>query len=284
MIRSMNRRVARTTLLVILVSGLLASCAHVPKAPQPDPPIEAASFWKNQEKLETHFSSITGKTWMKYKGRGSRLVGRGTLTMGFPSSGRWELRDPIGRVAYVATLNGSKLTVFHPGKQTAFEDETAGRVFVKQWLGVEGSFADVQRLVVGILPEPWTKAKFREWAWDPERSLYRGKASWDGADVSVWVHASDLDVQEISLSANGETTQWTYGDYSPCCDGPNGTANQKELFPYLSKLSLKTAGTGIEFQWDKLAYYLPTAADHPFELDLPAGTLKKQFQSSVKLP
>lgn len=263
----------RTGVFLACVLFVFTRCTHLAVTPEPQPAVGQKEFWSNQTQREERFQSITGKAWIKYQTKGVRLVGKGNFTIALPSQGRWELRDPIGRVAYLAALNGGKLLVFQPGKQVANQDNASGRQFIRHWLGVEASFADVQRCLLGLLPGEWKKNAFKDWAWDGEKKAYLGTMAIEDGELAVWVNYPGLEIQEMVLTTKTQTARWEYADYTACCDR---SANKLQ-FPYIARMRLEKGGGGIEFEWERLSHFQPEAGSKPFDIELPQGTVTKNF-------
>jgi len=106
----------RRGLVVVACAALLQACATgapVRSAPR----LAAGSELAALRARDRNSTSLQTAAVMEYRGSGGRFKAREQLTVRRPSSLRVEALTPLG-VALVAVVNGDRLAIFDPGKNT----------------------------------------------------------------------------------------------------------------------------------------------------------------------
>jgi len=254
-----------------LITGL-TGCAHRP--PKVPTGLRPQSFWADQKFRRVFLTKLNGKLSMRYTGKSERVSGKGLVVSELPERTRLELRDPLGRVRYLAALSGASLTVFYPSEKIAYLDGEAGTRYLKKFLGVELPFENLVELFVGILPERFHPKALDNWDWDASLGAYVGTGRSSGGRVTVAVDPDLAILRRLTLEISGETLVVDYADPEPCCEN----SKKKEKLPIqlaaVVTVTQSRTKNAMEVEWDKLRVFEDPYNTDVFRLVLPEDVKK----------
>jgi len=255
-----------------LVLFVVSACSHTPRA-QPTG-LGQAGFWSEQTQRSQEVKLLSGKVRLSYQGRKQSVSGKGRLLSQLPAQARMELRDPLGRVAYVVALNGKKFTAYYPSQKRAFVGEDGGREYFKSSMGLEAGFDELQRMLLGLLPERAGKGPFPNWEWDDGKGAYRADMKRGDTHWHLFIDGKSAALRQVTIESPTETIMVQYSDYGPCC-GSLDSGNQIALASTV-QVTMDRAGTAVELQWEDIEKNeAPRGADS-FQVTLPEDVKKSR--------
>lgn len=201
--------------IALLFLLLLASCAHMYPEPQG---YTENQFWQEQGRRRIISQQFSGSLYLSYQGQGQQGAGKGQIIADIPGQTRMELRDPFGRLHYLAVLNGKKFGVLYPQQKRYFQDSEAGRFYLKRMVGFDRSFPKLIALFMGAVPSDLGN-RFSSWQWDPRKGLYRGTLKDRELDWQIYVDPSNSTIKEIRGSSHFSSFELQYERPERCCGG-----------------------------------------------------------------
>lgn len=250
---------------------LLSACTHAPVTQAPPPAageLTAERFWEEQKERKEEAAQISAKVRVSYQGRGGKKVsGNGRLVLQPEGRMRLELRDPIGRIHYLAVLSGGHFVAHYPRQKLAYVDDKSGGAYVLDFLGMDFSFAELHSLLLGILPERFAKSTIEAWHLDKEAKVYRGLMTVSDYRVQVSVDPASTALRALELSSKAGKITLDYSAFEPCC---HGIASSRSVrVAQVVDLKLDRARTSLSIEWEKIS---PLAEARPvdvFNLEIP---------------
>lgn len=240
----------------------LGGCTHLP--PRQPTGLTANDFWKDQVLRRKLTGSISAKLRLRYEAHKEGISGKGRLLTQAPNQLRLELRDPLGRVQYLVTLSGSQFAAYYPTQKRAYRDSSGGMQYMKRFLGFPFSFRDLESLLVGVLPPSISSDRFETWGWVPDKEVYRGVSSKDGAVLVCDVDPDTAAIRSLQWESGKEVAIVTYSDFAPCCGG-----SQSVRFGDSVSVQLKLAASKVEAEWDDIAPLSVQKGEDVYKLALP---------------
>lgn len=268
----MNRRAQG--LLWVLGLVWMAGCAHTPKALptglQPD------AFWKEQAARSGDTKQVSSRIYFRYESKKQNLGGQGKLVLQAPGALRMELRDPLGRLQYVATLSEKDFVARYPRQNVAYVDTASGGAYLRRVLGVHVSFHELRDLLVGLIPETLRKNKFDTWEWSDEEGTYVGTFHWKGKRVQAGVDGTRATLTWLKVDGGkpADTAMIRYTDFDSCCNlEGNGQISQ---FPLARNVALQMSETGttVSVEWEDVQSFREPKPSEVFKAELPQQTKK----------
>jgi len=260
----------------LTLAGLLSllGCAHAPTA-QPTG-LEPQAFWKEQQLRLADTRQVSSRIYFRYEGKKQNLGGQGRLVLQAPDALRMELRDPIGRLQYVATLRDHQFVARYPRQNVAYVDQASGAAYLHRVLGVNVSFEELKDLLVGVIPRTLRKAKFDHWEWSPEEGVYVGTLHLNEKLIEAGVdgRSAALSWLKVDGAKKGDSATIRYADFDPCCrlEG-NGLVSE---FPLAHSVTLQMAdtGTSVSLEWQDVKSFRDPKPVEVFKAELPEQTKK----------
>lgn len=261
--------------LLVLLLLVVVGCSHAPKVRAIPTGLKPAQFWLDQQKRLAEVKQIMGKLRLRYQAKNQSLGGQGRVLGQLPNQARLELRDPLGRTAFLATLEGKDFLAFYPTQKKAYVGEDSGAAFLKQFMGMEASFAELQRMMLGLLPTVAPRNNFDRWEWDAEKGQYRGDLKAKQQTLTVFVDPDYSVLRELHWEAPAQTIHVTYSDFESCC-GAIGKMGESTNVPVAQtiKLRMEKVDTSIEIQWDEVVKLEQTRGRDAFQVVLPEEVQK----------
>lgn len=246
----------------------LMGCAHRPVTGEA-PSLTPDQFWTVQKRRKQEVSRITAKVRLTYHGRRQKVSGNGRILIQPDEKLRLELRDPIGRVHYLAVLDGKDFVAYYPRQRLAYLDEKAGGAYVLDFLGIGFDFDELHSLLLGVLPERFSGETFDTWSWDGSRKAYQGLITSDDTRIQAWVDPRFTALRRLELGTPGGRIVVDYSAFEPCC---HGLSPQSVQVAHVVDLKLDRAKTALEIEWEKidLVENLQPAESFRVELDAKA--------------
>lgn len=247
---------------------LVTACAHLPRRSPTG--LTPAAFWIAQQTRVTVLSKISGKLNVRYSGKKQSVSGRGRILVQGPQKVRLELRDPLGRLQYVLTLDGKDMVAYYPSQKTAYLDDRAGTEYLREFMGIDVSLSELESLFVGIIPPLSPRNAFASWDWDPEAGYYRGVLDQTkGQKVTAWVDGEHGALRDLELDSAAEKIRVHYSDFSSCCGGT-------EAVPLASTVAieLERSKVSMEVEWQDIEALGQPRGAEVFQASLP-GDVKK---------
>jgi hypothetical protein len=256
-----------------LVLLALAGCAHT--AVTPSAPPKAATgelttdrFWDEQRARLEETSQISAKVRLSYQGkRGKKISGNGRLVLQPDTRLRLELRDPLGRIHYLAALSGENFVAHYPRQKLAYVDAKAGGAYVLDFLGIDFSFAELHSLLLGLLPPRFSKSTFDTWHFDKESKTYRGLLTVSDYRVLATVDPVTAALRGLELSSPAGKITLDYSVFEPCCHGL--AASQSVRVAQVVDLKLDRAKTSLAIEWEKISPLEEARPEEIFRLEIP---------------
>lgn len=265
-------------LAVLTVAGVLTllGCASTPKA-QPTGLLPEA-FWKEQQSRLTDTRQMTSRVFFHYENKKTSLGGQGRLVLQAPNALRMELRDPLGRLQYVATLQERQFVARYPRQSLAYLDQESGAAYLRRVLGIHVSFGELKDLLIGVVPQTLRKAKFDSWRWSDE-GVYVGTFKLKDRRIEAGVdpHQATLVWLKVDADRPSDRAVIRYADFDSCCklEG-NGRSSD---FPLAHNVSLQMSETGttVSLEWQDVQSYREPKPAEIFKAELPEPTKKVQL-------
>ena len=220
---------------------------------------------------------LNGKIRLSYQGRKQSVSGKGRILTQVPAQVRLELRDPLGRVAYLLALNGKKFTAYYPSQKRAFLGEDSGNEYFRSSLGLEAGFDELQRMLLGLLPDRVGRGPFTSWDWDDEKGAYRTEVKRGEMLWRVFVDGKTAALRELALESPTETFHVQYSDFEPCC-GAMRMGAVKVALAGTVLVSMERAGTAVELQWEDIEKIASPRGGEAFQISLPEDVKKTSFR------
>jgi len=253
----------------------VAGCSHTPRAtPTGLPP---SAFWADQARRADETKRIIGKMFLSHKGKKQSVSGKGRLLTQLPSHARLEMRDPLGRVAFLAVLEGTRFTAYYPTQKRAYVGEESGRTYFRNSMGLEVGFDELQRLVLGLLPDRAGKGPFPAWTWDEEKGAYRGDLKRGEVTWRVFVDGKTAAVRELSIESPAETVTVKYSNYEPCC-GSLVVGESQVALAAVVQVGMDRAATSVEWEWGDIEKIEKPHPAESFRIPLAADVQKTSFK------
>lgn len=255
----MTRTAALFAALLILVS-----CVHKP--PRQPSGLKASDFWNDQRLRREAARLLSAKLQLRYQGRSESVSGKGRMLSQLPDHLRLELRDPLGRVQYLVTVNGERFVAYYPTQKRAYLDKQSGAAYMKRFLGVGFTFKDLQSLLLGLLPPGAKAEKFDEWGWAGAEEEYRGQLKRDGERLVVDVDPDSAAIRELTWETKSDVAHVTYSDFAPCCGGDKSIRLAAVVTVGLGRTASK-----VEAEWDDITQLDAPKENEVFTVALPEG-------------
>lgn len=251
-------------LLVIFVLTL-AACSHGPTRESAPTGLKASDFWREQERRQAQTNQIAGKLRLRYKGKKNNIGGAGRWLAQFPNQARLELRDPLGRLAYLVTLEGTNFVAYYPSQKRAFIGGEGGKGYLKQFLGLDARFGDLQRLSLGLVPAAVEKSA-GSWEWDEATGTYRANLKAKEGKFVAFVDPKTASLREIAADLGAEKVRVVYEDFDDCC-GP--LSSDVVSFGNAVRVYMLNAQTQVEVDWEEITPLDKPRGKEVFKADLP---------------
>ncbi len=262
----------RLVLLTALIC--LAGCTQSPVASSPKALLPGTAelttdrFWEDQKERTEEASQISAKVRVSYQGRGGKKIsGNGRLVLQPDSKLRLELRDPLGRIHYLAALTDGHFAAHYPRQKLAYVDDRGGGAYVLDFLGIDFNFSDLHSLLLGILPGRFAKASFEAWHFDKPSNTYRGLLTVSDYRVLATVDASSAALKALELSSKAGKITLDYSSFEPCCHGM--TASRSVRVAQVVDLKLDRARTSLSIEWEKITPLEQARPEEVFRLEIP---------------
>ncbi|MCB0406229.1 MAG: hypothetical protein KDD51_15720 [Bdellovibrionales bacterium] len=206
--------------LALFLLLLLAACSHVQPEPQG---YNEGQFWQEQGRRRRVSQQFSGNLYLSYQGQGQQGAGKGQIIADIPDQTRMELRDPFGRLHYLAILNGKRFGVLYPRQKRYFQDTEAGRFYLKRMVGFDRSFPKLITLFMGAIPSE-LGSRFDSWQWDGRKGMYRGTLKDRELDWQIFIDPSNSTIKEIHGSSPFSSFDLEYERPERCCGGTSVNA------------------------------------------------------------
>lgn len=248
---------------------LLQACSFSPtKRPGPTG-LTADDFWREQDARFQELQLTSGKLRLRYKGKTQSVGGAGRWLLQLPHQARLELRDPLGRLAFLVAMEGAQFIAYYPSQKQAYVGGEGGRNFLKRLLGLSARFGDLQRIAVGLLPSVVEPKQTVRWEWDDTTGTYRlGLKSKEGAFVA-FVDPKTAALREISVDMGNEMIRVVYEDFDDCCGAVGFGANKTVSVGNSVRVYLEKAKTQFEIEWEELLRFEKPRGKETFLVELP---------------
>lgn len=253
----------KITLLFIL---LVTACTHV-RIYEPTG-LTPIAFWKDQELRRNIIKQVSTKLRLTYRGKQRTLSGLGRMVLQQKDKIRLELRDPFGRVHYMAVLNEDRFTAYYPRQGLAYFDRKKGRAYIKDFLGIDFRFMDLQKLLLGQLPEEARNQKMEDWTWMRELGQYRGTLRFKDYEIICYVDAHKAGLRKIIFNFPTGKIEARFSSFESCCKGSKDTISVGRLV----ELDLRRTGTSLEVEWENVVRQKTVRPESAFLLKLEKGT------------
>lgn len=252
----------------------LGGCTQSPVASSPKALLPGATeltadrFWEDQKERVDEAAQISAKVRVSYQGRGGKKIsGNGRLVLQPDQKLRLELRDPLGRIHYLATLTDGHFVAHYPRQKLAYIDDKAGGAYVLDFLGIAFNFSDLHSLLLGILPGRFAKATFETWHFDKPTNTYRGLLTVGDYRVLATVDAGSAALRGLELSSKAGKITLDYSAFEPCCHGI--AASHSVRVAQVVDLKLDRARTSLSIEWEKIVPLDQARPEEVFRLEIP---------------
>jgi outer membrane biogenesis lipoprotein LolB len=242
-------------LLIFSSLLLLVGCQHV--SPRQPTGLTASAFWKDQQNRLAETGRLAGKIAVRLQGKKDRISGRGRLLAVMPDQIRLELRDPLGRMQYALSLHGKDAVAYYPSQKLAYLDSRSGFEYLKRFLGLELTLAELEQVFVGVLPGA-RKSELTGWEWDREKGYYRATLppepnSDNVRKITIFVDGRTAALAELEVETKHETLRIVYTDPEPCCDrrAKLGEGTAVAVGQTVS-IHLENARASVEVEWENI--------------------------------
>ena len=242
---------------------LFSGCASAPKKQQTG--LTSARFFQLQRDRAKAFLQTSGKVSLRYDGTHDSISGKGRYLAGGKDQFRLEIRDPLGRLHYLAALSQKSFQAQYPRQSKAYVDEQGGRMYLRKLAGISSDFSGLVDLAVGIIPSGWSKNSFDKWEWDDSAGIYRGEAKLTSGDITAEVDGATGTLVSFVVKNPATVLQVKYSELEPCCDG---FAIQQTL-ARVAEVRWPQSKSSFEFEWNdlKLLEHQPKEASFQPALD-----------------
>ena len=257
--RNDGKMIGAGALLVLMMAG----CAHTP--PRQPTGLKAADFWSKQRERRAAISRLQAKVHVRYQGPRESVSGKGRLLFDFPDRLRLEIRDPLGRLQYLAAVDREAFTAYYPSQARAYRDAQAGRAYVRRFLGIPLSFRDLQSVFLGVIGDATGVGSFTEWEWVPDRGQYRGVGSVGATRVICHVDPDTALPVEVEWETGGERLSVHYADFENCCAGP------PILLAHEVEIAVESGGTRVATEWGAVERVKDKIQGQAFKVLIPDG-------------
>lgn len=255
----------------------LAACSHTPTGgikPVASTGVGAGNelstekFWEDQHHRFDETAQISAKVKLAYQGkRGKKISGNGRLVLQPDAKMRLELRDPLGRIHYLAALTGGHFVAHYPRQKLAYVDEKSGGAYVLDFLGIDFSFSELYSLMLGKLPDRFGRGKFDAWFFDKDAKVYKGILTVADYRVTCSVDPQTAALRELELSSPAGRINIEYSVFEPCCHGL--TSARPVRIAQVVDLKLDRAKTALAIEWEKISLLEEPRPEDVFRLDIP---------------
>jgi outer membrane biogenesis lipoprotein LolB len=259
-------------LAVLCAAALLAACTHTPVTPSgtaaKTDELTTDRFWDEQRVRAAETSQISAKVKVTYQGkRGKKISGNGRLVLQPDTKVRLELRDPLGRIHYLAALSGHKFVAHYPRQKLAYLDERSGGAYISDFLGIDFTFSELHSLLLGILPERFSHSAFDTWYFDKETKAYKGLLTAAEYRVTCTVDPVTAALKGLELSSPAGRIALDYSVFEPCCHGI--AASRSSRVAQVVDLTLDRARTALAIEWEKISPLEEARPEDIFRLEIP---------------
>lgn len=247
---------------------LLCACTSTPTRPggqEPGEELTTDRFWQDQKTRALEAAQISAKVHLSYQGKRQKVSGLGRIVTQ-PEKLRLELRDPLGRIHYLAVLNGSQFTAHYPRQKLAYQDQKFGGAYVLDFLGIDFTFAELHTLLLGILPERLGR-RFETWYRDTSDGLYRGILTSGSYRVSAAVDPNTAALKALELASASGKILIAYSAFQPCCHGISSSSSVRVA--QVVDLKLDRAKTALAIEWDKISPLEEQRPDDVYRIEVP---------------
>lgn len=264
----------KRTLPIFLL--LLSACSTAPRVLQTPTGLKPEQFWLDQSRRAAETKQISGKLRLRYKGREQSLGGAGRLLAQLPDQALLELRDPLGRLAYLAALEGREFVAYYPTEKRAFVGNEGGSDYFRRLLGLDAGFGDLQRLLFGLAPSAAAKGAFDSWEWDSNRGQYRGLLKHRDQVLTFFIDPKLAVLRELEVRSPGEKIHVTYDDFESCCGeiGRLGGPRTNVPLAFTVKVAMERADTAVEVEWEDITRLAKARGSEAFRVSLPKDIKK----------
>lgn len=201
--------------LVLECLLLLNSCSHFSSI-RPTSKKEALKFWEEQRLRNALLSDINSKISVRYQGLTESLHGKGRLLSQGDTHLRLEIRDVLGRLQFLSTLNGDNFTGFYPTKNLAYLDETSGKHFLNKMISLPFSISEVFSYCLGILPQSIQPMEFDEWG--VNEGVFWGKLTLKNGVSLEGEVGPNFELKSLLIRYPDEMIKIQYDTFEPCCE------------------------------------------------------------------
>lgn len=240
---------------------LLPHCASIPKKTATG--LRPDRFWEDQKFRGSFLESVSGKLYMSYKHPKESAAGQGRVLFS-QNRMRLELRDPLGKLHYVAVSDGKTFTAYFPTRALAYRDSVAGRAYFEKYMGFRFSSSEFRDLLVGTFPV--SVRSFSSWEWDDSEGMYVGVTTQGAYRFRVWVDGDKAVIRKLKWSTKDDELVVSYGDYFIVKDAaPNRTL----WAPGEIGVVHQRSASSIQMEWKDLEEIRKGNLSNAFELELP---------------
>jgi outer membrane biogenesis lipoprotein LolB len=265
-----NRR--HSGLFLAIIAGLcLAGCAH--RVPLEPTGLAPSAFWKDQAVRRIQLKRISGRLSLHYEGKKESVTGKGNVVADLPGRMRIELRDPLGRMQYMALLSESRLLAYYPSEKTVYTDSSGGKNYLRHFLGMQLSFDDLQQLFFGILPYSGS-GELKGWSWNSTDGTYEATFTAGNRTFTLSVDGKLAALRRLTIESPGQQVAVEYTDFKTCCDVKVVPRDAPALAREVAVIHEKSKSR-IELDWKEIKPLDAGALSGPvFHFDVPAGVEK----------
>jgi hypothetical protein len=248
---------------------VLCGCAH--RQPLPDPGLGPDLLWSDQSNRARLLSKISGRLTLSYEGNGQSVSGHGQVLADLKGKLRIELRDPLGRVQYLALLSKEHLVAYYPSEKAAYSDNRSGEKYLKKFLNIELSFADLEQLFLGLLPEGSSKGD--EWKWDPNEGVYATSVKRGDRRYSVEVDGKLGAIRKLTIELPRQKIEVVYSEFK-VAGGNVNTARDSVWLAHVVEIHHQASQSSIEVDWKEVHPASASVVDREdlFRFQPPEGT------------
>ncbi len=231
----------------------------------------AENFWADQNERRKVVQKVSANLSLNYSGMGEG-AGKAQMIAEMPNHFRMEVRDPLGRVHLISTLEGTNFAVVYPRVKRFHKDSQAGKTFLKKIVGFDYSFNFLLPLMFGILPADMAKTGFHApWQWDLKVGRYRGEIKVKGTPWLVWVNPQNSAIEKIEIQAASPFTI-EYLDFFRCCGGSVvGAKNSHFQLAQSMTLQNQKAKTSLDVRWREVETKTAGWPPQAFQASVPKG-------------
>jgi hypothetical protein len=254
--------------LLFFISG----CANVPPAKPTG--LKPQDFWREQSLRSGEVSHLTAKLLLEYQGRKESASGQARVIAQLPNHFRLELRDPLGRVRYVVALADKQFIAYYPTLHKAYLDETGGRSYLKNLIGTDISFAELQGLALGLIPKSLSVDDIKSWEWDGGRGQYVGNYQSSERAVTVFVDPVRAVLKGLWIkSTEAGLTKFEFSEFAGCCGavGRIGKGARSISLAHAVALTQDQSHSTLDIEWRELESLDKPKPESIFRETLPEG-------------